>query len=47
MKTIMIKGVPEDLRAEFKAICILKRTTMTAEILRFITRTVEDEKAKR
>ena len=46
MKTIMIKNVPEQLRNEFKAICVRKGSTMSAEFLKFMKQIVEKENKK-
>jgi len=46
MKTIMIKNVPEQLRNEFKAICVRKGSTMSKELLKFIKQVVEKEVKK-
>ena len=41
MGNMLIKNVPDDVRREFKAICIRKETTMREEIIRFMTEEVE------
>lgn len=41
MGTLIIKNVPDDMRREFKAICIRKETTMREEIIRFMINEVE------
>ena len=41
MGTLIIKNVPDEIRREFKAICIRKATTMREEIIRFMTEVVE------
>ena len=47
MGTILIRNVPNDLRKEFKLLCIQKNTNMTEELIRFIREEVEKaEKGK-
>ena len=44
MGTILIRNVPNDLRKEFKLLCIQKNTNMTEELIRFIREEVEKAK---
>ena len=44
---LVIPGVDDDLKWRFKVICINRRSTMKAEIVKFIEKTVRDaEKAE-
>ena len=44
MKHLMIKNIPEDLGLHFKALCILKKTTMREKMIEFIQRWIEEER---
>lgn len=36
-------GLPDDLKAKFKALCALQNTTMSEKIIRLIREVVEEE----
>ncbi len=44
MAVLIVKEIPEDLRAEFKALCAKQRTTIKDAIIRLMNKAVKDQK---
>ena len=44
MNVLIVKNVPDELKKQFKLICIGKDTTMSAEVVRFIRAAVAKKK---
>ena len=45
--TIMVKRVPARVRDRFKIICLEKHSNMSAEIIKYMVKTVEQDDKKR
>ena len=43
-EVLFIRGLPFGLKAEFKALCIKKGTTMTSKVIEFMKREVRESK---
>ena len=41
MGTMILRNIPDDLRKQFKLLCIQENSNMTAEIVKFMKKEVE------
>lgn len=46
MKHLMIKNIPEDLGLNFKALCVLKKTTMREVLIKIMQRWIDEQRGK-
>lgn len=47
MADMLIRKVPEELRHEFRVLCVERHTSMQQELIKFIRKEVEKAKRKR